>query len=1423
MKTLKWERILAITLTLAMMLSMMVIFTVSGNAETSGKSYTLDAADLIPFAEGTKEDGDYVKAGTSDYFTMIYSEKTKIEANSKTFSDGKACTQRVSWGSKSEIGEQMLNAIKIKTEGSASIKIWWVCGGEVTDSKEIRQVTIYAPDGTVVDKTAVSEKDVPSGDSDGIKNNAFVSTLTVSEAGIYYIGNSGGSNYFYHIEVIDNADGEAPAARADWSTVAAPEITSALDNELGKIEVSISANVGHDGGDELLVHMYSGETLVQTRGSITEGETHKISFSPKNSGDYTFKAELVRAGEESKIGADVNGSFKYPISPAYLSSATSKGNGTVLLKWTPVHEASGYYILQDGKLVATAEANATSILITGLTVGTKYNYIVQVFRGEEKLDSNSLGVTATIDEKQEWAFTVYGPSASEDKNSYKGILNEDGYVTISSQGNAGKIQPTSVDGLAFYYTVVSNDYNFTLRAKVTVDEWTLSNGQEGFGLMAMDRLPTADDEYNYWNNSYLAGSTKIEYKYRSSDEGEGEIVDNKVVDSSLKKFSLKLGIGSISRTGVTKDNIAFFAGKGDPEKGELTSTDAVNRYFTSRYYPLDTTVSDVMSENGTYNLIGNFTEAPAGTLEDRFLKTEYIMEIQRNNSGYYISYYDAKTEELISTKKYYYPDALSQIDEDNVYVGFFASRNVTATFTDVEFSQILRSEDDTPREYPDTTYITPSITVNSASVSTKENYELIVDSNVEGYLTVTYRDKEITKDFHLTREGNNLRYRQNIKLFDYDENQIKIQFTPDPYQDLDEYTELSTTRAIYVTHDLMYNRGNWHRKTLYISPDVKPYTTTADGTRENPFDIFTALENAYPGQTLILMEGTYKPGAALKIQRGMDGTEDAMIRLIADPEAETRPVIDFEGLYAGFTHGGDYWYFYGFDVTGSMDMQKGFQVSGDHNVLDQIHTYRNGNTGIQLSRLSGSDTNEDWPSYNLILNCTSYCNFDSGFEDADGFAAKLTIGEGNVFDGCIAYNNADDGWDLYAKVETGPIGSVTIRNCISYANGFVPGEGEKQGNGNGFKMGGESISGKHVLENSIAFDNLMKGIDCNSCPDIIVKNSISFNNGSHNVAFYTNNAQNTAFVANGLISFRTEKVDVKENMSPKGTQIPDDYLNSTAFYWNVDTGKSTNSNGDVITADMFVSLEFTGWTRNADGTINLNGFLEINDKVNENAAGCKLGGTPSEEIVLEEDLECKFSRAWFIEDKYAHWHLCECGNKKDVEEHTLSWIIDKPQVGMQTGIKHQECDVCGHKEAAIEIYPPEPEHTHSFVDGKCECGEVDPNYDSDHTHNYVDGKCECGATDPNHKPEHTHSYVDGKCECGATDPNYKPEHKHEFVEGKCECGEVDPNYDPDHTHSFVDGKCECGEVDPDYKEPSFFERIWLAIINFFKKLFGIKD
>ena len=117
------------------------------------------------------------------------------------------------------------------------------------------------------------------------------------------------------------------------------------------------------------------------------------------------------------------------------------------------------------------------------------------------------------------------------------------------------------------------------------------------------------------------------------------------------------------------------------------------------------------------------------------------------------------------------------------------------------------------------------------------------------------------------------------------------------------------------------------------------------------------------------------------------------------------------------------------------------------------------------------------------------------------------------------------------------------------------------------------------------------------------------------------------------------------------------------------------------------------------------------------------------------------------------------------------------------------------------------EHTHEYIDGICDCGEIDPNYKPPHVHEFVDGKCSCGETDPNYKPPHVHEFVDGKCSCGEKDPNYEPPHVHEFIDGKCSCGETDPNYEPPHVHEFIDGKCSCGETDPNYKPPHTHEFI----------------
>lgn len=1214
-----------------------------------GSTYSLDIADVADVPQNSKADGDTQKCGTDGYFTVFFSAKTRIESNAKSFADGFSAGKRLNFGGSTKIEDPIVNAVQIKTSGPAQVKVWWVSGGDG------REVAIYTENGQVLCQSQFGS----------VKNELYIVQLSVGEAGTYYIGNVGGNNNFYKLEVTEEASAEEKPERAGWASVAAPVITDAADTGTGEIAVTVNANVGYDGGDEVVITMFDSKGQeILSRSSVIEKQSHTIRFAPESSGEYTFRARLMREGESDKKAADsVTARFVLPLGSPTLLSATSAGGGKVTLVWTAVKEAGQYEVLCDEAPVGTAAG--TEYTVSGLTVGQKYRFRVVAIRGEERQQSGPLDAVVTEEAKQAWGFTTYGTSTSTDLNGCEGSLNEDGHVTVYSEEGKGKIVPASTDGIAFYYTAIPTTHNFTLRAKVSVDSWTYSNGQEGFGLLVADRLGEHGNKKDFWNNQFMACATKIEYRYES-----GSVY---TLDGPGTKYTMKLGLGTIAKTGLTKGNLALV---------EQHDEEALKQ-FLSEVRTLEWAAGEWEKDSGTYNIIGNGTNESSQAVGTVSLTT-FILEIQKNNTGYFITYY-AEDGTVLCCNKYYGADALNQLDEDYVYAGFFAARNARATFSDVVLTTIACTED-APAEEKPKTEITPTVSISSGSATTKADYQLLVDTNVDGKLQITL-DTTVLAEADVI-EGQ-ARLRKTISLDEYGEHRVKIRFTPDPDQYLGENTILSSTRPVNAEITVQFNKGNYHRKVIYVSPEGLP---NGNGSREYPFDIQSAVNNVVPGQTIVLLEGTYKLMSPLRIQRGMDGTEDAPICMIADPMAKTRPVLDFQQLCAGIVHGGHYWCFQGFDVTGSQNGQKGFQISGSYNILDRIHTYRNGNTGVQISRLSGKDLYPDWPAYNLVLNCDSYYNMDSGFEDADGFAAKLTCGDGNVFDGCVAYHNADDGWDLYAKIETGPIGTVTIRNCVSYGNGYIEGYTDT-GNGNGFKLGGEGIPGRHVLENSFAFFNLNKGIDSNHCPDVIVRNCTSYNNGSHNVALFTDKAANTAFVATGILSYKdsTNPVSDKlvgEKLEGLGSQDQDAYMGPSNYYWSGSDSISTD--GSTVREDIFVSLEFKGVGRRLDGTIDLQGFLQLNGSAPKGVGAAEGTAASPDAVIPQEDGRHTYSDMWFTEDQMYHWRECECGDRAHMGEHTLQWIVDKEATPQETGLKHQQCSVCGHKKPAVIVYYEEP-------------------------------------------------------------------------------------------------------------------------------------
>ena len=55
-----------------------------------------------------------------------------------------------------------------------------------------------------------------------------------------------------------------------------------------------------------------------------------------------------------------------------------------------------------------------------------------------------------------------------------------------------------------------------------------------------------------------------------------------------------------------------------------------------------------------------------------------------------------------------------------------------------------------------------------------------------------------------------------------------------------------------------------------------------------------------------------------------------------------------------------------------------------------------------------------------------------------------------------------------------------------------------------------------------------------------------------------------------------------------------------------------------------------------------------------------------------------YGTEWKYDDTN-HWHECQCGDKADTAAHSFQWVIDKAATKDATGIKHEECTVCGAK------------------------------------------------------------------------------------------------------------------------------------------------
>ncbi len=403
---------------------------------------------------------------------------------------------------------------------------------------------------------------------------------------------------------------------------------------------------------------------------------------------------------------------------------------------------------------------------------------------------------------------------------------------------------------------------------------------------------------------------------------------------------------------------------------------------------------------------------------------------------------------------------------------------------------------------------------------------------------------------------------------------------------------------------------------IFVAPNANGV-----GTKTSPMSFTKALTTIQAGKSIYCLAGTYSYDKQITIAYGNNGLagkyktikayEDANVTFDFSKESYGNTATNARGIQVE----GDYWHIYGIKITGAAD--NGMMLCGNNNVIENCQFDGNRDTGLQVSRRKTSLSNmADWPSYNLIKNCTSCNNMDPATgENADGFAAKLTCGPGNVFDGCIAYNNVDDGWDCYAKSATGPIGVLTIKNCIAFRNGeTAKGVMTPNSDGNGFKLGGSGVGTPHKVENCISFENKNHGFTDNNNPTALsLKNCTSFNNSradGRKANFQMDRAGSCANYVN-LLSCSTNTIAGDKF---NGTIANSVYYNSSKYYKvNAAIAIHNNKVGNVVsapTSNDFESISTPAlgtdvhkiW-RKADGTIAIGSFL----KVRSNSAFYGLG------------------------------------------------------------------------------------------------------------------------------------------------------------------------------------------------------------------------
>lgn len=485
---------------------------------------------------------------------------------------------------------------------------------------------------------------------------------------------------------------------------------------------------------------------------------------------------------------------------------------------------------------------------------------------------------------------------------------------------------------------------------------------------------------------------------------------------------------------------------------------------------------------------------------------EFRLRLERTDSGFITSWAPAGSDEWVS-KSVPRADLLSVQDNAHYYVGFFASRNAKITVTG---ASLTTSPAHTLESAPWQAKALPVVVqLASGSQSTSAQYLVQARANYDGVFSVWQNEVVIGNDKPV-KAGEMYTLPATLG----EKNDFRLTFTPTS-------TENASPVATQFSVEKLADNAT---TTLYASPEGK---AGAEGSKSAPMDLMTAINLLPVGGKIVLQAGEY-PRSTIPLSAS--GSPDKVKTLQADGKA----------VIKGLLVDASYWHINGIEIT-----DKSLRVQGSHNLIENVTAYRNDDTGIQIS--SPENIGRPlWASYNRIMDSESYANEDPGKINADGFAVKMRVGEGNRLENCYSHDNIDDGFDLFNKIEDGANGVVVIENSIARNN-----------TSNGFKLGGEGQPVAHEVRNSKAIGNHLDGFTDNFNPGaLVVANNVAVDNLRFNFIFRPSpyGDASTQGVFSGNKSVRTQQ------------GLYDDAVvgNIDKSNYFIVKGKSVNGSGEIL-------------------------------------------------------------------------------------------------------------------------------------------------------------------------------------------------------------------------------------------------------------------